>query len=65
MSISTASSYQPHFVGRFMTFEMRKSPQNKAFYEHRSTYLEKAHCIKDRVLLDGTCRSGGFRACSN
>lgn len=38
--------------------ESRKSPQNSDFYGHRTTYSEKAHCIKDSVLLDGTCGSG-------
>ena len=60
MSTATARAYQPYFAGRFAPFEMRKSPQNKAFYGHRDTYLGKAHCIKDRVLLDGTCGSGGL-----
>jgi hypothetical protein len=40
--------------------ESRKSPQNSDFYGHRTTYSEKAHCIKDSVLLDQTCGSGGF-----
>lgn len=62
MSTATAKAYQPRFAGRFVPFEMRKSPQNKAFYGHRSTYSGKAHCIKDRVLLDETCGSGGFMA---
>lgn len=65
MSTATARAYQPYFADRFVPFEMRKSPQNKAFYGHQDTYLGKAHCIKDRVLLDGTCGSGGFRAYSN
>ena len=55
MSTATAKAYQPRFAGRFVPFEMQKSPQNKAFYGHRTTYSEKAHCIKDRVLLDQTC----------
>ena len=32
--------------------ESRKSPQNSDFYGHRTTYSEKAHCIKDSVLLE-------------
>lgn len=60
MSTATRGAYQPYFAGRFMPFETRKSPQNKAFYGHWTTYSGKAHCIKDRVLLDDTCRSGGF-----
>lgn len=65
MSIATARAYQPYFAGRFVPFEMRKSPQNKAFYGHRDTYSGKAHCIKDRVLLDGIYGDGGFRACAS
>jgi len=60
MSTATARAYQPRFAGRFVPFETQKRPQNKAFYGQRSTYSGKAHCIKDRVLLDGTCGSGGF-----
>lgn len=52
MSTATARAYQPHFAGRFMPSRTRKSPQNKAFYGHRDTYSGKAHCIKDRVLLE-------------
>lgn len=62
MSTTTARAYQPYFAGRFMPSKMRKSPQNKAFYGLRDTYSGKAHCIKDRVLLDETCGSGGFMA---
>lgn len=58
MSTATARAYQPRFAGRFVPFEMQKSPQNKAFYGRWSTYSGKAHCIKDSVLLDGTCGSG-------
>lgn len=46
MSTATARAYQPYFAGWFMPSEMRKSPQNRAFYEHRDTYSGKAHCIK-------------------
>ena len=38
--------------------ESRKSPQNSDFYGHRTTYSEKAHCIKDSVLLEPCCGSG-------
>ena len=41
MSTATARAYQPHFAGRFMPSEKRKSPQNKAFYGHRTTIQEK------------------------
>lgn len=58
MSTATARVYQPYFAGRFVPFEMQKSPQNKAFYGYRSTYSGKAHCIKDSVLLDPAVASG-------
>ena len=60
MSTATARAYQPRFAGRFVPFEIQKSPQNKAFYGHRSTYSGKAHCIKDSVLLDPTSGSGSL-----
>lgn len=60
MSTATARVYQPYFAGRFVPFEMQKSPQNKAFYGYRSTYSGKAHCIKDSVLLDQAYATGGF-----
>ena len=60
MSTATARAYQPYFAGRFVPFEMRKSPQNKAFYGHRTTYSGEAHCIKDRVLLDPACVFGSM-----
>lgn len=59
MSTATARAYQPYFAGWFMPSEIRKSPQNKAFYRHRDTYSGKAHCIKDRVLLDLAIGAGG------
>lgn len=60
MITATARAYQPHFTGRFMPSGMRKTTQNRDFYGHRDTYSGKAHCIKDSVLLDETCGSGGF-----
>jgi len=48
------------FSFRSRAAEKRKSPQNKAFYGQRTTYSGKAHCIKDRVLLDPACGSGSF-----
>ena len=62
MITATARAYQPHFTGRVMSSEKRKSPQNKAFYGHQGACSGKAHCIKDSVLLDETCGSGGFMA---
>jgi type I restriction enzyme M protein len=64
MSTATAKAYQPRFAGRFVPFEMPKSPQNKAFYGHRTTYSGKAHCIKDSVLLDPSCGTAGFLVAS-
>ena len=59
MSTATERAHQPYFAGRFVPFEMRKSPQNKAFYGHWSTYSGNAHCIKDSVLLDLAIGAGG------
>jgi hypothetical protein len=59
MSTAKARAYQPRFAGRFVSFEMQKSPQNKAFYGHWSTYSGNAHCIKDSVLLDLAIGAGG------
>ena len=55
MSTATATAYRNNCTGRFMSSRIRKSPQNKAFYGHKGTYSGKAHCIKDRVLLE-RCR---------
>jgi hypothetical protein len=60
MSAGTATAYWRNFIGRIAPVGSRKSPENKPFHERRSTYSQKAHCIKDRVLLDETCGSGGF-----
>lgn len=60
MSAATARAHQLNFIGRFTPSEKWKSQQNKVFYGHRDTYSGKAHCIKDRVLLDETCGSVGF-----
>ena len=60
MSTATARAYRSRFAGRIATLRSRKSPEIKAFCGHRSTYSGKAHCIKDRVLLDGACGTGGM-----
>ena len=60
MSTATARAYQPYFAGRFMPSGRRTSPEIKPFHGYPSTYLRKAHCIKDRVLLDPTCGGGNF-----
>lgn len=60
MSAATATAYRSRFTGRIAPARSRKSPEIKPFHGYRSRYLEKAHCIKDRVLLDDTCGNGGF-----
>lgn len=60
MSIATARAYRSNFTGRIAPARSRKSPEIKPFHGHWSTFAEKAHCIKDSVLLDDTCGSGGF-----
>lgn len=62
MSVTTARAYRSNFTGRFMPSGSRKIPEIKPFHGYRSTYSQKAHCIKDSVLLDETCGSGGFMA---
>ena len=52
MNTATATAYQRSFTGWFMPSEMRKIPQNRAFYGHRDTFSGKVHCIKDSVLLE-------------
>lgn len=65
MSTATARANQSYFAGWFMPSEMRKSPQNRAFHGRWDTYSGKAYCIKDSVLLDGTCGGGSFQAGTN
>ena len=60
MSISTATAYRSRFAGRIAPAGSRKSPENKPFHGHRSTYSRQAHCIKDRVLLDPACVFGSM-----
>jgi hypothetical protein len=60
MSGTTARAYRSSFTGCIAPAGTRKSPENKPFHGHRSTLVGKAHCIKDSVLLDETCGSGGF-----
>lgn len=60
MSTATARAYRSNFTGRIAPAKSRKSPEIKPFRGCRSTYSRKAHCIKDRVLLDETCGSVGF-----
>lgn len=60
MSTGAATAYRSNFTGRIAPARSRKSPENKPFRGHWSTYSRQAHCIKDRVLLDKTCGSGGL-----
>lgn len=60
MNTATATAYQRSFTGWFSPVESRKSPQNRAFSWNQRTYSGKAHCIKDRVLLDEACGTGGM-----
>lgn len=60
MSTATARAYRSNFSGRIAPAKSRKSPEIKSFHRHWSIFAGKAHCIKDNVLVDDTCRSGGF-----
>lgn len=60
MSTATATAYRSRFAGRIAPARSRKSPENKPFHGYWSTYSAKAHCIKDRVLLDDTCGTEYF-----
>ena len=60
MSAGAWAAYRSRIAGRTSPTRSRKSPEIKPFCGHRSTYSRQAHCIKDRVLLDETCGSGGF-----
>lgn len=60
MSTATARAYRSNFTGRIAPARSRKSPEIKPFCRVRRTSLAQAHCIKDRVLLDETCGSGGL-----
>lgn len=63
--MSTATAYRHGFTGRIAPARSRKSPEIKPFHGYRSTYAGKAHCIKDRVLLDDTCGEGNFLTNTN
>lgn len=52
MSTATATAYRSRFAGRIASAKSRKSPEIKPFHGRQDTYSRKAHCIKDRVLLD-------------
>ena len=60
MSIATVRAYRSNFTGRFTPSGSRKSPEIKPFHGVQSTSLAQAHCIKDSVLLDGACGTGGM-----
>ena len=65
MSVTTARAYRSNFTDRIVPAKSRKSPEIKPFYRYRSTFVGKAHCIKDRVLLDDTCGAGNFLTNTN
>ena len=52
MSTATARAYRSNFTGRIASARIRKSPEIKPFHGRWNTYSGKAHCIKDRVLLE-------------
>ena len=62
MITATERAYRSNFTGRFMPSETRKSYEIKTFHGVQSTSLAQAHCIKDNLLSDETCGSGGFIA---
>ena len=62
MSTATARAYRSRFAGRFMSSGSRNSPEIKPFCGCRDAYSREVHCIKDSVLLDEACGSGGFMA---
>lgn len=57
MSIAMARAYLSNFTGRIASTRCRKIPEIKPFHGYWNTFAGKAHCIKDNVLLDETCRS--------
>lgn len=65
MSTATAKAYRSRFAGWFMPYGSRKSPEIKPFCGCRDTYSDKAHCIKDRVLIGDTCGTGDFLTNTN
>ncbi len=52
MSVATLIVYQHSYSGRIAPAGSRKSSEIKPFYGYWSAVPSKAHCIKDRVLLD-------------
>lgn len=60
MSTATVRAYRSNFIGRFMPSGSRKSPEIKPFHGVQITSLTQAHCIKDSVLIDETCGTGGM-----
>ena len=52
MSVATLILYQHRYSGRIAPAGSRKSSEIKPFYGYWSAVPSKAHCIKDRVLLD-------------
>ncbi len=62
MSPAAATAYHLGFTGRIAPARSRRRLENKALYRYQSTLSEKAHCIKDSVLLNKICGSGGILA---
>lgn len=60
MNTATARTYRSKFTGRIAPARSRKSLEIKPFHGYRSPFAGKAHCIKDNVLIDDACGSGGF-----
>lgn len=60
MSTATARAYRSNFSGRIAPAKSRKSPEIKPFHRYWIIFVEKAYCIKDNILVDDTCVSGGF-----
>lgn len=52
MSTATARAYRSNFTGRIVPARSRKNPEIKPFHWDWSTFVGKAHCIKDNVLLE-------------
>ncbi len=57
MSIAIARAYLSNFTGRIASARCHKSPEIRLFHGYWNTFAGKAHCIKDKVLLDETCGS--------
>ena len=63
--VSTATAYRTQ-MGLMDCYQSghryRKTPRNSADSRHFRHFGTDRHCIKDYVLIDETCGSGGFMA---